>query len=69
METRRLRQLWQTLENAYRKKMNRTKLKDAAENQCFNETGREWFVSMESLQKICLTLSCKINEIMDLVEE
>ena len=60
--------LWKLLID---KKMNRTELKDAA-GISFNvlaKLGRNEFVSMESLQKICLTLSCKINEIMDFVEE
>ena len=53
------------------KKMNRTELKDAA-GISFNvlaKLGRNEFVSMESLQKICQTLSCNIGEIMDFIEE
>lgn len=59
--------LWKLLID---KKMNRTELKDAA-GISFNvvaKLGRNEFVSMESLQKICQTLSCNIGEIMDFVE-
>ena len=51
--------------------MNRTELKDAA-GISFNvlaKLGRNEFVSMESLQRICQTLSCNIGDIMDFVEE
>ena len=60
--------LWKLLID---KKMNRTELKDAARIS-FNvlaKLGRNEFVSMESLQKICQTLSCNIGEIMDFIEE
>lgn len=60
--------LWKLLID---KKMNRTGLKDAA-GISFNvlaKLGRNEFVSMESLQKICQTLSCNIGEIMDFIEE
>lgn len=60
--------LWKLLVD---KKMNRTELKDAA-GISFNvlaKLGRNEFVSMESLQKICQTLSCNIGEIMDFIEE
>ena len=60
--------LWKMLIN---KKMNRTELKDAA-GVSFNvlaKLGRNEFVSMESLQKICQTLSCNIGEIMDFIED
>ena len=60
--------LWKLLID---KKMNRTELKDAA-GISFNvlaKLGRNEFVSMESLQKICQTLSCNIGEIMDFIEE
>ena len=49
--------LWKLLID---KKMNRTELKDAA-GISFNvlaKLGRNEFVSMESLQRICQTLSC-----------
>ena len=49
--------LWKLLID---KKMNRTELKDAA-GISFNvlaKLGRNEFVSMESLQKICQSLSC-----------
>ena len=60
--------LWKLLID---KKMNRTELKDAA-GISFNvlaKLGRNEFVSMESLQRICQTLSCNIGDIMDFVEE
>ena len=60
--------LWKLLID---KKMNRTELKDAA-GISFNvlaKLGRNEFVSMESLRKICQTLSCNIGEIMDFIEE
>ena len=60
--------LWKLLID---KKMNRTELKDAA-GISFNvlaKLGRNEFVSMESLQKICQTLSCNIGVIMDFIEE
>ena len=60
--------LWKLLID---KKMNRTELKDAAVIS-FNvlaKLGRNEFVSMESLQRICQTLSCNIGDIMDFVEE
>ena len=60
--------LWKLLID---KKMNRTELKDAA-GISFNvlaKLGRNEFVSMESLQRICQTLSCNIGDVMDFVEE
>ena len=60
--------LWKLLID---KKMNRTELKDAA-GISFNvlaKLGRNEFVSMESLQKICQALSCNIGEIVDFVED
>ena len=60
--------LWKLLID---KKMNRTELKVAA-GISFNvlaKLGRNEFVSMESLQRICQTLSCNIGDIMDFVEE
>ena len=50
--------------------MNRTDLKDAA-GISFNvlaKMGRNEFVSMESLHKICHTLSCDIGEIMEFTD-
>lgn len=60
--------LWKVLID---KKMNRTELKDAA-GISFNvlaKMGKNEFISMESLQKICRTLSCNIGDIMDFVED
>ncbi len=60
--------LWKILID---KKMNRTELKDAA-GISFNviaKMGRDEFVSMESLHKICKTLSCNIGEIVEFTDE
>ncbi len=60
--------LWKMLID---KKMNRTELKDAA-GISFNvlaKMGRDEFVSMESLHKICKTLSCNIGEIVEFTDE
>lgn len=56
--------LWKLLID---KKMNRTELKDMA-GISFNvlaKMGRNEFVSMESLYKICIALSCGIDDIME----
>lgn len=58
--------LWKLLID---KKMNRSELKDAA-GISFNvvaKMGRNEFVSMESLYKICRALSCNIGEVVDFV--
>ena len=55
--------LWKMLID---KKMNRTNLKNAA-GISFNvlaKMGRNEFVSMESLYKICTALNCDIKDIM-----
>ncbi len=49
------------------KKMNRTDLKNAA-GISFNilaKLGRNEFVSMESIYKICVTLNCRIEDVME----
>nr|WP_283618635.1 helix-turn-helix transcriptional regulator [Flavonifractor plautii] len=56
--------LWKTLID---KKMKRSDLKDAA-GISFNvlaKMGKNEFVSMESLYKICVALDCGIDEIME----
>jgi len=56
--------LWKLLID---KKMNRTDLKDAA-GISFNvlaKMGRNEFVSMESLHKICVALNCGINDVVE----
>ena len=56
--------LWKTLID---KKMTRTDLKDAA-GVSFNviaRMGKNEFVSMESLYKICVVLNCGINDVME----
>ena len=59
--------LWKLLID---RKMTRTDLKDAA-GISFNvlaKMGRNEFVSMETLHKICLTLTCDIGEIMKFID-
>lgn len=56
--------LWKILID---KKMSRTELKNKA-GISFNvlaKLGRDEFVSLESLFKICIILSCNIGDIMD----
>lgn len=56
--------LWKMLID---RKMNRTELKDAA-GISFNvlaKMGKDEFVSMESLYKICLALDCDIGDVME----
>lgn len=60
--------LWKLLID---RKMNRTDLKAAAKIS-FNvlaKMGRNEFVSMESLHRICQTLSCDIGDIMEFTNE
>ena len=56
--------LWKLLID---RKMNRTELKDAA-GISFNileKMGRNEFVSMESLCKICSAMNCDIGDVME----
>lgn len=58
--------LWKLLID---RKMNRSELKDAA-GISFNivaKMGKNEFVSMESLYKICHALSCSIGDVMDFI--
>ena len=60
--------LWKLLID---KKMKRTELKDAA-GISFNvlaKMGKNEYVSMESLHRICQTLSCDIGEIVEFIDE
>ena len=60
--------LWKLLID---KKMKRTELKDAA-GISFNvlaKMGKNEYVSMESLHRICRTLSCDIGEIVAFIDE
>lgn len=60
--------LWKILID---KKMKRSDLKDAA-GISFNvlaKMGKNEFVSMESLYKICVALDCGIDEIMEFIQE
>ena len=58
--------LWKMLIDA---KMNRTEIKNAAgiSSNIVAKMGRNEFVSMESLYKICLTLNCNIGDIVDII--
>ncbi len=59
--------LWKMLID---KKINRTELKNAA-GISFNvlaKMGRDEFVSMESLYKICVAMNCDINDIMEFIK-
>ena len=56
--------LWKTLID---KRMTRTELKEAA-GISFNvlaKMGRNEFVSMESLYKVCMSLECNIGDIIE----
>ena len=58
--------LWKKLID---KKMTRTQLKDASRIS-FNilaKLGKNEFISMESLYKICAALDCSADEIMDFI--
>ena len=60
--------LWKLLID---KKMNRTDLKDAS-GISFNvlaKMGKNGFVSMESLLKICIALDCNIGDIVDVMPD
>ena len=60
--------LWKLLID---KKMNRTDLKNAS-GISFNvlaKMGKNEFVSMESLHKICLTLKCDVGDIVEFIDE
>ena len=60
--------LWKMLID---KKMNRTDLKDAA-GISFNvlaKMGRNEFISMDSLTKICCALNCSIGDIVDIIAD
>ena len=60
--------LWKLLID---KKMNRTDLKDAS-GISFNvlaKMGKNEFVSMEILSKICAALDCNIGDIVDIIPE
>ena len=60
--------LWKLLID---RKMSRTNLKDAS-GISFNvraKMGKNEFVSMESLHKICSTLKCNVGDIMEFVDE
>lgn len=60
--------LWKMLID---RKMNRTELKDTA-GISFNvlaKMGRNEFISMESLYKICVALNCGIDDVMEFTSD
>ena len=60
--------LWKLLID---KKMNRTDLKEAA-GISFNvlaKMGKNEFVSMESLHRICVALNCDISNVMEFTND
>ena len=60
--------LWKMLID---KKMNRTELKDVA-GISFNvlaKMGRNEFISMESLHKICVALKCGIDDVVEFTSD
>ncbi|MGR6836738.1 helix-turn-helix domain-containing protein [Syntrophomonas erecta] len=60
--------LWKILID---KRMNRTELKDAAGigTTTLSKLGKDQYVSMEVLVKICDTLDCNIGDIVDYIKE
>ena len=62
------KKLWKILID---KRMNRTDLKDAAGigTTTLSKLGKDQFVSMEVLVKICDTLDCNIGDIVDYIKE
>ena len=60
--------LWKLLID---KKMNRTDLKDASgiSSNVLAKMGKNEFVSMESLLKICIALDCNIGDIVDVMPD
>lgn len=58
--------LWKMLID---KKMNRTELKKISgiSSNVIAKMGRNEFVSMESLAKICVTLQCNIGDVVDIL--
>lgn len=59
--------LWKTLID---RKMSRTELKDAA-GISFNvlaKMGKNEFVSMDNLYKICVALNCGINDVVEFTD-
>lgn len=59
--------LWKILID---RKMNRTELKDLA-GISFNilaKLGRDEFISMESLHKICVALNCRVDDVMEFTD-
>ena len=60
--------LWKILID---KRMNRTELKDMA-GISFNvlaKMGRNEYISMDSLEKICCALDCNIGAIIDIIAD
>lgn len=60
--------LWKLLID---KKMNRTDLMQAAEmgTSTLSKLGKDQYVSMEVLVRICMVLNCNIGDIVDVVSD
>ena len=58
--------LWKLLLD---KKMKRTDLKDLAEisSSTLAKLGKDEYVSLESLDRICQALDCNIDKVMDII--
>ena len=61
-------QLWKLLID---RKLNKTQLKDLAHisTNAIAKLGRDENVSLDTLEKICKALDCKIEDIMDFTEK
>ena len=59
--------LWHTLRE---KDMNREDLKKAANitSNVVARMGRNEYVNLESIEKICLALECKIEDVVEIIE-
>jgi len=58
--------LWKLLID---KKMNKSQLKEAAHisTNAVAKLGKNEAVSLETLEKICVALNCKINDVVDFI--
>ena len=60
--------LWQTL---IRKDMNKEDLKKAANisSNSVARMGKSEYVNLESIEKICLALDCRIEDVVEIINE
>ena len=60
--------LWQTL---IRKDMNKEDLKKAANisSNIVARMGKSEYVNLESIEKICLALDCRIEDVVEIINE